>query len=72
MTTTDLVTEMTSRCDQVIELELARLGRRQPRLTAAELAVVEQVLAEVADKLLLDALRRKPTLLGRVEPLFTT
>jgi hypothetical protein len=69
---TDLVVEVTHRCDAVIEAELTRLGRRQPALTPAQLVVIEQALSELADKLLLDALRRKPALLGRVEPLFTT
>jgi hypothetical protein len=59
------------RCEQVIGSEVARLGRRQPRLTPAELAVVEQALSELADKLLLDAIRHNPDLSARVEPLFS-
>ena len=67
----DLLTEVTHRCDEVIETELHRLGRRQPGLSAAELRVIEQVLGELADRLLLDALRSKPALAGRVGPLLT-
>jgi hypothetical protein len=69
---TDLADEVAHRCDEVIEAELTRLGRRQPALTAAQLLVIEQALSDLADKLLLDALRNKPNLRGRVEPLFTT
>jgi hypothetical protein len=67
----DLLTEVSHRCDEVIETELTRLGRRQPGLSAANLLVIEQVLSELADKLLLDALRTKPALAGRVGPLLT-
>jgi hypothetical protein len=65
----DLVAELTHRCDEVIESELTRLGRRQPGLSPADLVVIEQALSDLADKLLLDALRHKPALIGRVEPL---
>lgn len=67
----DLLTEVSHRCDEVIETELHRLGRRQPGLSAAELVVIEQALAELADRLLLGPLRTKPALAGRVGPLFT-
>jgi hypothetical protein len=67
----DLLTEVSHRCDEVIESELTRLGRRQPGLSAAHLVVIEQALSDLADKLLLDALRSKPALAGRVGPLLT-
>jgi hypothetical protein len=67
----DLLTEVSHRCDKVIESELTRLGRRQPGLTAANLVVIEQALSDLADKLLLDALRTKPSLARRVGPLLT-
>jgi len=65
----DLVTELENRCDEVIEGELVRLGRRQPGLTDAQLVVIEQALSDLADRLLLDSLRRKPGLTDLVEPL---
>jgi hypothetical protein len=67
---TDLAEEMSRRFELVISSELGRLGRRQPALTAGQLAVVERALAELADRLLLDALRRHPELSGRLQPLF--
>jgi hypothetical protein len=67
---TDLAEEMSRRFELVINSELGRLGRRQPALTAGQLAVVERVLAELADRLMLDALRSRPELSGRLQPLF--
>jgi hypothetical protein len=67
---TELAEEMSRRFELVISDEVSRLGRRQPALTAGQLAVVERALAELADKLMLDALRDHPELSGRLEPLF--
>ena len=67
---TELADEMTRRFELVISAELGRLGRRQPALTAGQLAVVERALADLADRLMLDALRNHPELSGRLEPLF--
>jgi hypothetical protein len=67
---TELAEELSRRYTLVINAELGRLERRQPELTPGQLAVVERALADLADRLLLDALRNHPELSGRLEPLF--
>jgi hypothetical protein len=46
---------------RLIETELRRLSRRVPTLDADDLEVVGEALAELADALLLDRLRRAPS-----------
>lgn len=61
---------VTRRCEQVIRDELVRLDHRQPALSSTQLAVVEQSLTALADRLLLNAIRRHPDHLDAVEALF--
>lgn len=63
--------ELADRVGRVIDIELTRLRHRQPTLTASQLAVVEQTLSDLANRLLLDAIRRNPRLWPRLELLFT-
>lgn len=58
-------------CDGVIAAEVDRLCRRRPGLSAADLAALRSALAELADQLLLDSLRRRPALHDRVAPIFS-
>ncbi|MGH3357421.1 MAG: hypothetical protein ACRDO7_01370, partial [Nocardioidaceae bacterium] len=59
-------------CESVIDAERTRLRRRRPQLSDTELATLDETLTQIAERLLLDALRRNPTLTDSVAPLFTT
>jgi hypothetical protein len=66
----DFADRLSRRCQEFIDAEVTRLGRREPGLASADLAEIDRVLTDLADKLLLDTLRRRPDLAGRLEPLF--
>ena len=66
----DFADRLARRCREFIDAEVLRLGRREPGLAGADLAEVDRALADLADKLLLDTLRSRPDLAGRLEPLF--
>ncbi|UYM07600.1 hypothetical protein [Solicola gregarius] len=59
-------------CDVVIAAEVERLRRRRPCLTQADLDAVDAALAELAERLLLDAIRRRPALHEAISPIFST
>lgn len=69
-TDSELSARIAADCDAVVAAELDRLRRRLPSLSTADLAAVDDALARLADRLLLDAIRQRPTLHGRVEPIF--
>lgn len=58
-------------CDAVIAGELSRLRRRRPGLSAADLAALDTTLSALANRLFLDALRRRPELTDAIAPIFT-
>lgn len=67
----DLIERVARDCDAVIDAELARLRRRQPQLSESDLVALDDALADLAERLLLRALRRKPELLDTIAPIFT-
>ena len=67
----DLGERLARECDSVIAVEIERLRRRRPALSATDLAMLERSLARLADHLLLDAIRRRPGLHDAVSPLFS-
>ncbi|UPK75270.1 hypothetical protein MU582_01115 [Nocardioidaceae bacterium SCSIO 66511] len=58
-------------CDHIIATELQRL-RRRANLTDADLVQVDEALARLSQRLLLDAVRRRPGLHPVVEPIFAS
>lgn len=69
-TEADLPARVAAGCDAVIAAELDRLRHRLPSLSTTDLAAIDDALAQLADHLLLDAIRRRPALHGLVDPLF--
>lgn len=73
MTTTvhaPLTRVLSARYDAVIEREVTRLGHRQPALTKEQIAIVDEVLRDLARRLVLDPVRRTGVATGAVEALF--
>ena len=67
----DLLTRIAADCDTVIAAELERLRHRVPSLPEADLAAIDDALAQLAERLFLDAIRRRPALHGLVDPIFS-
>lgn len=67
----DELTERVARdCDAVIEAEVSRLRRRRPQLPESALHALDETLDELAERLLLRALRRNPGLRHSLAPVF--
>lgn len=66
-----LIERIARDCDAVIDAELSRLRRRRPRLSESDLAALDKTLSALANRLLLDALRRRPELIDTIAPIFT-
>lgn len=71
-TADNLVARIADDCDSVIDTELSRLRRRRPELSDADYDAIDEVLTNLADRLLLDALRDNPSLHPTVARIFTT
>lgn len=68
----ELLVRIARDCDDVIALEVDRLRRRRPSLSEQDLAAVDDALAQLAERLLLDAIRRSPNLHDAIGPIFST
>lgn len=67
----DLSVRIAAECDTVIAAELERLRRRLPSLSEADVAAIDDALAQLAERLLLDAVRRRPALHDAIGPIFS-
>lgn len=67
----DLSVRIAGDCDTVIAAEIERLRRRLPSLSKADVAAIDDALAQLAERLLLDAIRRRPELHDTVDPIFS-
>ncbi|MDN5855642.1 MAG: hypothetical protein L0K86_22940 [Actinomycetia bacterium] len=67
---TELLARIAADCDTVITAELDRLRHRLPALSAADLTAVDDALTQLAERLLLDAIRQRPALHSLVDPIF--
>lgn len=67
----ELLAHVARHCDGVIAVEVDRLRRRRPGLSAADLAALHATLTDLADRLLLDSIRRQPALHDAVAPVFS-
>ncbi|UPK75273.1 hypothetical protein MU582_01130 [Nocardioidaceae bacterium SCSIO 66511] len=67
----ELLAHVARHCDGVIAVEVDRLRRRRPGLSAADLAALHAALTDLADRLLLDSIRRQPALHDAVAPVFS-
>ncbi|HEY6739088.1 MAG TPA: hypothetical protein VI076_09585 [Actinopolymorphaceae bacterium] len=54
----DVVTQVSEHGREVVDAELARLARRSPELTTRQLAVIEAMLDDLADRLVVGRVRR--------------
>lgn len=67
--------QLTTRADSDlltrIAAELERLRHRVPSLPEADLAAIDDALAQLAERLFLDAIRRRPALHGLVDPILS-
>lgn len=67
----DLSVRIAAECDAVIAAELERLQHRLPSMSETDLAAIDDALAQLAERLLLDAIRRRPELHDAVDPIFS-
>lgn len=58
------------RCDEIIAAELARLRRRRPGLSPHQLDAVDQALRDLAERFVLDPVRRNPAHASSIDALF--